>query len=100
MRKQEVGRKCLRVGQQQMQVPAVVEPVAPEQTTAGRAEKLNVERLRWLRQHGKPHNDRWLTLYLPPARDHGFRDTADERGWLREFVHDVEHGSGVEGMMR
>jgi hypothetical protein len=62
MRKQKVGRKCVRVGQQQMQVPAVVEAIAPEQPTAGRAEKFNVERLRRLRQHSKPHHDGWLTL--------------------------------------
>jgi hypothetical protein len=46
----------------QMQVPAVVEPIAPEQATAGRAEKLSVERLRRLRQDSKPDHDRWLTL--------------------------------------
>jgi hypothetical protein len=80
-----------------MQVPAVVEPIAPEQPPLGvrRNSAWNVSA-----GCGKTASQTTAgSRSLPPARDHSFRDTADQRRWLRELLHDVEYSSGMEGMV-
>jgi hypothetical protein len=39
-------------------------------------------------------------LYFTPTRDHSLGHATDKRVGLRELVHDVEHSSGVGGVMR
>jgi hypothetical protein len=77
-----------------------VEMVAPEQATRRRAEELHVERFSRPRQLGQPHDDRGLTLDLPPARDHRLGHATHKRVGVRALLDDIEQSSGVGGVVR
>lgn len=84
---EQVRRECVRVRQQQMQIPGgAVEPITGDQGTRAGTDKVQLECLGG--QAGRqPHHHRGLVLDLVAAGDDGLGDATDKRGRIDHLQH-------------